>query len=161
MILPAQTIRKLRPITPFHERTVHNGMSFGLSHAGYDVRVAETIVVPPGGFLLASTIEKFNMPNDLLAIVHDKSTWARRGVCVQNTVIEPGWRGFLTLELSNHSTTAVSITYGDPIAQIIFSRLEEPTEAVYAGKYQDQEAGPQSPRLETFTLPPGGGSVGT
>ena len=148
MILPAQTIRKLKPILPFNERTVHNGMSFGLSHAGYDVRITEHVVLTPGRFCLASTMEEFIMPNDLVAFVHDKSTWARRGLSLFNTVIEPGWRGFLTLELVNHSAGALYIEAGSPIAQIIFMRLEEPTEKPYTGKYQNQKRGPQKSRDE-------------
>ena len=141
MILPAQTIRKLKPITPFHERTITNGMSFGLSHAGYDVRIAEGMVLRPGEFALASTAEHFDIPNDLIAFVHDKSTWARQGLSLFNTVIEPGWRGYLTLELVNNSSETMRINAWCPIAQIIFMRLEEPTEAAYEGKYQDQQAG--------------------
>lgn len=147
--IPAQTIRKLRPIEPFCERTVHNGMTYGLGPAGYDVRIAETLVLLPGEFMLASTIERFDMPNDILAVVHDKSSWARRGLTVQNTIIEPGWRGFLTLELTNHSDSVIYIDEGSPIAQIIFHRLEEPTEIPYQGRYQDQEAGPQPARYAT------------
>jgi len=147
--IPAQTIRKLRPIEPFCERTVHNGMTYGLGPAGYDVRIAETLVLLPGEFMLASTIERFDMPNDILAVVHDKSSWARRGLTVQNTIIEPGWRGFLTLELTNHSDSVIYIDGGSPIAQIIFHRLEEPTEIPYQGRYQDQEAGPQPARYAT------------
>ena len=143
MILPAQTIRQLMPIQPFHERTVVNGMSFGLSHAGYDVRIAENITLWPKNFSLASTIEEFDIPNDLIAMVHDKSTWARRGLSLFNTVIEPGWKGFLTLELVNNSDELLVIEAGSPIAQIVFMRLEEPTEKPYSGKYQDQKAGPQ------------------
>jgi len=148
MILPAQTIRRIKPILPFVERTVHNGMSYGLSHAGYDVRIAETIMLWPGPSVLASTVEKFSMPDDLVAFVHDKSSWARRGLSLFNTVIEPGWKGFLTLELVNHSTSALHIKAGDPIAQIIFMRMEEPAEKPYSGKYQNQAAGPQGARDE-------------
>lgn len=148
MILPAQSIRKIKPILPFVERTVHNGMSYGLSHAGYDVRIAETVVLSPGASCLASTMEEFFMPNDLLAFVHDKSTWARRGLSLFNTVIEPGWQGFLTLELVNHSDQKLFVAAGDPIAQIIFMRLEEPTEKPYTGKYQNQKRGPQVARDE-------------
>lgn len=50
MILAGQQIRKIKPILPFNERTVLNGMSYGLSHAGYDVRIAETVVLSPGAF---------------------------------------------------------------------------------------------------------------
>ena len=148
MILPAQKIRQVMPLVPFHERTVVNGMSFGLSHAGYDVRIAESIMLPAGGFCLASTMEKFVMPNDLIAMVHDKSTWARRGLSLFNTVIEPSWTGYLTLELVNNADMLLQIEAGDPIAQIVFMRLEEPTESPYSGKYQNQEAGPQAARSE-------------
>ena len=148
MILPAQELRRIRPVTPFCERTMHNGMTFGLGPAGYDVRVAEGITVSAGQFLLASTVEHFNIPNDILGKVCDKSTWARRGIAVQNTIIEPGWRGFLTLELTNHGRDRIVIEAGDPIAQIIFFRLEAATELPHAGKYQDREAGPQPARRE-------------
>jgi dCTP deaminase len=144
MIIPAQTLRKLKPVEPFCERTQHNGMTYGLGPAGYDVRIAETVTV--GRFVLASTVERFNIPNDVLAQVCDKSTWARRGIAVLNTIIEPGWRGYLTLELTNHSDTPIEIKAGDPIAQIIFFRLEEPTALPYEGKYQDQEREPQKAR---------------
>jgi dCTP deaminase len=147
MILPAQAIRKIKPVSPFCERTRYNGMTFGLGPAGYDVRIAETVVVG-AKFVLASTLERFDMPTDLLGQVTDKSTWARRGVAVQNTIIEPGWRGYLTVELTNHGGEPIEIQAGNPIAQIIFFRLEVPTERPYQGKYQDQEAGPQPARLD-------------
>jgi dCTP deaminase len=143
MILAGQQIRKLKPIKPFLERTTYNGMSFGLSHAGYDVRIAETMWLMPGMFSLASTVEEFFMPDDLVGFVHDKSSWARRGLSLFNTVIEPGWRGFLTLELVNHSTDPIRLLSGSPIAQIIFMRMEESAEKPYAGKYQNQKRGPQ------------------
>lgn len=148
MILSAQSIRARKPITPFNERTVEHGMTFGLSAAGYDVRIAEEICLRPGSCSLASTIEHFDVPGDILAFVHDKSTWARRFVTVQNTVIEPGWRGFLTLEITNHSEAVVLIRAGSPIAQIVFHLLDQPTDSPYQGKYQDQQAGPQRARLE-------------
>ena len=156
MILPGQTIRSLcepkewrEPmVSPFCERGVEGGMSYGLSVAGYDVRIAQDIYLQPGEFSLASTVEKFAIPIDILAKVADKSTWARRGLAVQNTIIEPGWCGFLTLELTNHGKEPLEIKAGMPIAQIIFHRLESPAEAIYKGKYQNQEAGPVAARFE-------------
>jgi dCTP deaminase len=142
LILSAQSIRKRRPIAPFHERTSLNGMTFGLSSAGYDVRIRERVVLRPGDFALASTVERFTMPTDLIARVADKSSWARKGLTVQNTVIEPGWEGFLTLELANHGPNTLMIEAGSPIAQIIFELLDEPTEQPYAGKYQHQPPEP-------------------
>ena len=148
MIASAQTLRFYRPIEPFFERTKYNGYTFGLGPAGYDIRIAEHREMYPGAFVLASSMEKFNMPTNLLGVVHDKSTWARQGLCVQNTVIEPGWRGYLTLELSNHGQQELTIAEGTPIAQIIFHMLDAPTNMPYSGKYQDQKAGVQNAILE-------------
>lgn len=157
MILPAQLIRqRCKPIMgglpmldPFCERTVHvGGMSYGLSSCGYDVRVAQSVTLRPGDFKLLSTFERFAMPSDLVAFVHDKSTWARLGLAVQNTVIEPGWRGFLTLELTNHGGNTLIIEEGAPIAQIIWHRLDGSTDQPYEGKYQDQDNRPVQAKLE-------------
>jgi len=151
MILPAQEIRRrcATPplmISPFTERDVIRGMSFGLSAASYDIRIAESVTIDPGEFVLASTIERFRVPNDVLIVVHDKSSWARRGLVVQNTIFDPGWRGYATLELTNHSKSPLAILAGDPIAQVVCHLLTEPTTQLYSGKYQDQEAGPQPAR---------------
>lgn len=157
-VLSAQSIRSRVIFTPFHERTVHKGMTFGLGPAGYDVRIAETVELgtqrtSTGIFqapksTLASTIEHFTMPDDCVAYVKDKSTWARRFVLVQNTIIEPGWRGYLTLEITYDGDDGIVIEAGSPIAQIVFHKLDEPTEAPYAGKYQDQKAGAQPAIME-------------
>jgi dCTP deaminase len=148
MVLPAQTIRLLcksaNPlIKPFHERKLFSGYTFGLSPSGYDVRIAQDIWVWPFWGKLASTIEEFEIPHDIVARVCDKSTWARKFVLVQNTIIEPGWRGFLTLEITRCVPWPIKIKAGSPIAQILFERLEEPTKQPYSGKYQDQRSGPQ------------------
>ena len=164
MILPAQTIRQLclsrSMVTPFSERTeveLSDGKkaTFGLSSAGYDIRLDEAVILEPGGFVLASSREHFQMPDDVLAQVCDKSSWARRGVAVQNTIIEPGWCGYLTLEVTFHSSMVTTpslyapslyIPSGTPIAQIVFMRLEARTEQPYVGKYQHQDRGPQEAR---------------
>lgn len=153
MIASAQTLRILKPVSPFVEREVCNGLTYGLGPAGYDIRAAESFYLTPGTFVLGSSMEEFFMPNNLLGVVHDKSTWARRGLCVQNTVIEPGWRGFLTLEYTNHGTAEIYIKVGDPIAQIVFHILDVPTDSPYEGKYQDQEAGPQVARFQASSGP--------
>lgn len=142
MILSGQSIRERGIFTPFHERTRFNGMTFGLGPAGYDVRIKDALVLEPHSAKLAVTLEHFDMPDDVLGMVADKSTWARRFVCVQNTIIEPGWRGFLTLEITNHSPDFVMVCAESPIAQIILHQLDRPTEHPYNGKYQDQ---PQMP----------------
>ena len=63
-------------------------------------------------------------------------------------MIEPGWRGYLTLELTNHGEREIRVAGGTPIAQIIFHLLDAPAEHPYAGKYQDQRQGPQAAILE-------------
>ena len=148
MILSGPSIRRRGLIVPFHDRTRHNGMTFGVGPAGYDVRVAEMLRIAPGGFTLASTVERFVMTDDVLGTIHDKSTWARLGLATQTTVIEPGWRGYLTLELTNHGEREIRVAGGTPIAQIIFHLLDAPAEHPYAGKYQDQRQGPQAAILE-------------
>lgn len=167
-VLSAQSIRHRcletpsMLISPFSERTQHeeSGCSYGLSACGYDVRLDQDVYLGTDGvwdterkmfgrqFVLASTMEDFNMPEDLVGIVHDKSTWARRGLAVQNTVIEPGWRGFLTLELTLHGTESLHLRAGTPIAQILFHVLDDTTDQPYpeTGKYQDQERGPVAAR---------------
>ena len=109
----------------------------------------------PGRFTLASSVESFQMPTNLLGIVHDKSTWIRQGMSVANTVIEPGWGPapdrpedgcFLTLELTFHGNEPLTIRAGSGIAQVIFHRIEEPTS--YSGKYQGQPDMPVPARME-------------
>lgn len=147
MILSAQTIRRRHVesssylVFPFLERTVEQGMTYGLGPAGYDIRIAEDLYMRNGHFCLASSMERFNLPLDVMVKLHDKSTWARRGLFVQNTVFEPGWRGYATLELTYHGRGSLALKAGMPIAQAVFERLDEPTELGYDGKYQDQRAG--------------------
>lgn len=113
------------------------GVSHGLGEAGYDIRIKQDVLLTPfSRFRLASTLEHFDMPEDLVAIVHDKSSWARRGLSVFNTVIEPGWKGYLTLELVYYRWRPLRIPAGSGIAQVIFHKIAEP--AAYNGKYQNQ-----------------------
>ena len=149
MILSGNTIAKENILQPFYKRTRANGMTFGVGPAGYDVRVEfdgkglkDELSIRPKGFVLTSTIERFTMPKDVMGIVHDKSSWARRGLTVQNTVIEPGWEGWLTLELTNHSEGFITLQRGMPIAQIVFHRVDSMVSKPYDGKYQNQTRGP-------------------
>ena len=131
------------------------GTSFGLGEAGYDIRIKQEIHFQNAGshyihltsedsgvgrFCLASAIEKFQMPDNLTGVVHDKSTWARKGLSVFNTVIEPGWKGYLTLELVYHGEEDLIIPAGAGIAQVLFHQNSDP--AAYDGKYQNQEDKP-------------------
>lgn len=137
-------------ITPFSERAKANGRSFGLSSCGYDVRLAQNIWLWPFWGRLGSIREYLALPPDLAARVLDKSTNARCFVFVQNTIIEPGWRGYLTVELTRILPWPVRLRAGTPIAQIVFETLDEPTEQPYGadGKYQDQAPGPQAARFD-------------
>lgn len=152
-VLSGQTIRRLGLVEPCLDRHVWHGMSAGLGPAGYDLTVdlgpewsAGHRQVWPDQFLLAATLEHFNMPPHILGVVHDKSSWARRGLTVQNTIVEPGWNGYLTLELKNHSGESLILKRGMAIAQVVFHRLDEAAERPYAGKYQGQGPGPQEAR---------------
>ena len=89
-----------------------------------------------GRFTIASCIETFHLPDCLVGIVHDKSTWARQGLSVFNTIIEPGWEGFLTVELDYKRDGILCIPAGSGIAQVIFHQIKETAE--YTGKYQNQ-----------------------
>lgn len=130
-----------------NDKMRQHGVSFGLSEAGYDIRIKQDIKFSNGyvyvddapqwgGFALASAIEEFQMPSDLVGVVHDKSTWARQGLSVFNTVIEPSWQGFLTLELVYHGRDGLHIPAGAGIAQVIFHQTS--ANAYYNGKYQGQ-----------------------
>lgn len=145
----ASTVRPGLCIKPFEaEAKKEYGMSYGLSSCGYDIRLGrigrgdkvrlDSYKMDPGEFLLCSSLEYFELPHDLCARVLDKSTWARQGLALQNTICEPGWRGHITLELSNHSNSSIRIHLGQPIAQVLFEMLDAPTELPYKGKYQDQ-----------------------
>ncbi len=141
------------PIVDMHgeKLTGPGGTSYGLGEAGYDIRIKQDIRffgrgiirynevddnTYIGRFALASAMEEFNVPGHLTGIVHDKSTWARRGLSVFNTVIEPGWKGFLTLELVYHGEGELIIPAGAGIAQVMFHEIKE--DAAYRGKYQNQ-----------------------
>lgn len=154
MIINGKDLISLAPIKAMlgtKERS--HGVSHGLSEAGYDIRIKQEVIFhpgnsiqpagvwvdgkySPGNFTIASAIEEFEMPSTLVGVVHDKSTWARRGLSVFNTVIESGWNGFLTLELVYHGHGHLRIPAGAGIAQVLFH--ETSNSASYDGKYQNQ-----------------------
>lgn len=139
MIVNGKYLFNVKPVSPMIDvKCRENGVSYGLSEAGYDVRIKQTVTLNPAKrFTLASTLEKFNMPVNLTGVVHDKSTWARQGLSVFNTVIEPGWAGYLTLELVYHGNDEITIPAGSGIAQVLFYALLD-TAHYGDGKYQDQ-----------------------
>ena len=138
MIVNGIELHRERPVRPMvRTKQRAHGVSWGLSEAGYDIRIKqEVILFPFRRFRLASSVEEFDMPNDLVGIVHDKSSWARRGLSVFNTVIEPGWKGYLTLELVYHGWWPLRVPAGAGIAQVLFHKTRLP--ARYNGKYQNQ-----------------------
>ena len=164
MIVNSSALVAAAPIKNMVDHKVKGAFaSHGLAEAGYDIRLAQDIWFTThfdgacrhactymngerhtGHFILASTMEEFQMPTHLVGVVHDKSTWARHGLSVFNTVIEPGWNGFLTLELVYHGHKDLIIPAGTGIAQVLFHALV--MEGQYEGKYQNQENKPVSAR---------------
>ena len=142
-VLSAQTIRRLGLIEPCEDAFKdEHGNSGGLSACGYDLTLDKDIYLERNAHRLCGAREYFNLPTNVMGVVHDKSSWARKGIAVQNTVLEPGWRGYLTLEVTHHGLQALRVAGGAAIAQVVFHFLDEHTEFPYNGKYQDQERGP-------------------
>ena len=111
-----------------------------------DIR-ADVCIIPPNSFALASTIEYFRIPRNVLTVCVGKSTYARCGIIVNVTPFEPEWEGIVTLEVSNTTPLPANIYANEGIAQVLFFEGDEPCETSYAdkkGKYQAQQ---------TLTLP--------
>ena len=145
-------------------------ISYGLSSYGYDVRCAnefkvftnihssivdpksfdeksfvditsDVCIIPPNSFALARTIEYFRIPRNVLTICLGKSTYARCGIIVNVTPLEPEWEGHVTLEFSNTSNLPAKIYAGEGVAQMLFFESDEVCEVSYkdrGGKYQGQ-----------------------
>lgn len=99
------------------------------------------VLIPPNSFALCETVETVTMPRNCLAICVGKSTYARCGIIVNVTPIEPEWRGKITLEISNTTPLPAKIYANEGIAQLIFLKAEQVCAKSYAdkgGKYQDQ-----------------------
>lgn len=161
-------------IVPFAERAHRPGViSYGVTSFGYDIRVADEwieytqlVVNPkmhndhrtfhanyynllPGAMVLCRSVETFALPDDVIGIAVGKSTYARCGLIVNITPLEPGWCGTLTVELHNVSQHVITIAANEGIAQIMFHRGNRPavTYADRAGKYMHQ-TGVTLPRVE-------------
>src|SRR6478672_6460037 len=171
--------RECRMIEPFVESQTRDGVvSFGVSSYGYDVRVgdefkvftnvfntvvdpkhfdpksfvdikADVCIIPPNSFALASTVEYFRIPRDVLVICLGKSTYARCGIIVNVTPLEPEWEGQVTIEISNTTPLPAKIYAHEGICQFLFLQGNEPCETSYAdksGKYMRQR-GVALPRM--------------
>jgi dCTP deaminase len=146
-------------------------VSYGTSSYGYDVRCAadfkvftninsaivdpkafdetsfvdkhsEVCVIPPNSFALARTVEYFRIPRNVLTICLGKSTYARCGIIVNVTPLEPEWEGHVTLEFSNTTPLPAKIYANEGVAQMLFFESDEPCETSYkdrGGKYQGQQ----------------------
>lgn len=110
----------------------------------------EECIIPPNSFALARSVEYFRLPRNVFGIVVGKSTYARCGIIVNITPLEPEWEGYLTIEISNTTPLPAKIYAGEGIAQLIFFEADEVCEVSYAdrkGKYQKQ-IGVTLPRVE-------------
>jgi len=113
----------------------------------------ETYAIDPGEFVLMTTREYVSIPDDLIGFVEGRSSWGRWGITVHSTagLIDPGYQGMITLEVSNEGQMPVELVAGDRIAQLTFQRLTSACERPYGeergSKYQDQD-GPQAARLD-------------
>ena len=106
-----------------------------------DESKTDHVVIPPNSFALAETVERFEIPRDTLVICVGKSTYARCGLIVNVTPLEPEWRGKVTLEISNTTPLPAKVYANEGIAQMIFLKADRVCETSYAdkrGKYQDQ-----------------------
>ena len=158
-------------ISPFEEKQIRGkNISYGLSSYGYDARVSDEFkiftnvnseivdpknfkptnfvtkttsecIIPPNSFVLARTVEKFKIPKNVLVICLGKSTYARCGIIVNVTPLEPGWEGYVTLEFSNTTPLPAKIYANEGVAQFIFLQGNEKPAVTYAdrnGKYMGQ-----------------------
>ncbi len=158
-------------IEPFSDKQVREGViSFGLSSYGYDMRIADEFkiftkhdtlvdpktldpknfvdfkgdvcVIPPNSFVLGRSVEYFRIPRETIAICLGKSTYARCGIIINVTPLEPEWEGYVTIEISNTAPVQTKIYANEGIAQILFLEASEVCETSYAdksGKYQAQK----------------------
>jgi dCTP deaminase len=113
-----------------------------------EYEVDDHILIPPNSYVLGRSVEYFRMPSDVLALVVGKSTYARSGIIVNVTPLEPGWAGHVTIEISNATPLPAKVYAHEGIAQVVFLRGEQPdiSYADRSGKYQKQE-GITLPRL--------------
>ena len=165
-------VREHDMINPFAESQVREGViSYGLSSYGYDLRVADefkiftnvnsTIVdpkhfdersfvefrgpvciIPPNSFPLSRSVEYFKIPRNVLTVCLGKSTYARCGIIVNVTPLEPEWEGFVTLEISNTTPLPARVYSNEGLCQIVFFEADEVCEVSYKdkkGKYQAQK----------------------
>ena len=159
-------------ISPFEDKQVREGkISYGLSSYGYDARVSEEFkiftnvnseivdpknfkstnfvtkngtecIIPPNSFALARTVEYFKIPRDVLVICLGKSTYARCGIIVNVTPLEPEWEGHVTLEFSNTTPLPAKVYANEGACQFLFFKGDAPPDVSYkdrSGKYMGRK----------------------
>jgi len=165
-------VKKHKMITPFESSQKREGIiSYGLSSYGYDFRIADDFkiftnvnnaivdpknfdpksfidfkgkecIIPPNSFVLGRSIERFHIPRNVLGICLGKSTYARCGLVVNVTPLEPEWIGYVTIEISNTTPLPAKIYANEGICQVLFIKGSQVCEISYAdkkGKYQNQQ----------------------
>lgn len=170
-VLADWQIKEKIVIEPFSDGTAKPGtLSSGVTSYGYDLRLgrkfkvftnahcaivdpknfdpksfvdieAETCLIPPNSFALAETVEYLEIPRDIIAVCVGKSTYARIGIIVNVTPLEPEWKGKVTIEISNTTPLPAKVYAGEGIAQVLFFEASAPCKVSYAdkkGKYQNQ-----------------------
>jgi dCTP deaminase len=118
-------------LTPFEEAC--------LSGAGYDLRLAADVTIPPGRNQLVATLERVELPDDLVGTLHIRSSLARAGIVASLALVDPGYRGQLTIALYNASTELFRMSKGDKFVQMTLHGLSTKTQRPYQGKYQDSQ----------------------
>ncbi len=106
----------------------------------YRTITADTYLLLPGQFVLATTMEYFELPNDLTAFVEGRSSLGRMGLFIQNAGwVDPGFKGEITLELFNANRCAIELKCGRRVGQLVFAQMDQSAENPYDGKYQGQK----------------------
>ena len=105
----------------------------------YKTIKSDTYVILPGQFVLATTMEYFELPDDLTAFVEGRSSLGRMGLFIQNAGwVDPGFKGEITLELFNANRCAIELKAGRRVGQLVFAEMDQPALNPYNGKYQGQ-----------------------
>ena len=109
------------------------------SEIKYKTIKADTYVLLPGQFVLATTMEYFELPDDLTAFVEGRSSLGRMGLFIQNAGwVDPGFKGEITLELFNANRCAIELSSGRRVGQLVFAKMDNTAQNPYRGKYQGQ-----------------------
>jgi dCTP deaminase len=171
-LLSDEQIQELLIVNPCIQESPNGVISYGLTAYGYDMRIdrkfkvfvpgpynvvvdpkdldsraftdyeGDTCIIPPNSFALGVSVETFRIPRSVLGVCMGKSTYARCGIVVNVTPLEPEWRGRVTIEISNTTPLPARIYAGEGISQVIFIKGMRNCFTSYndkKGRYQDQE----------------------